>query len=271
MKTNLLVNNLQCTHCVSTINKELRKINGVYGIEADIANQRLVIDHTEDVSLQQVSSTLTELGYPNSISKLDTFYFKAASWDSNPRRIAQAEKFFKKITEIIPLKPTDTVMDFGCGTGLVGLQFTPYVSKLIMADNSAAMLSVLKEKIAALPIEASKFEILSAPIKEFANSEIDVVVSLMTFHHIEEPELVINELYQKIKAGGYLAIGDLAKEDGSFHEEKVAHNGFDTEILINYLQAAGFKIIFNEIFNQFKKETTTGIKEYKQFLIIAKK
>lgn len=271
MKTNLLVNNLQCAHCVSTINKELRKINGVYGIEADIANQRLVIDHTEDVSLQQVSSTLTELGYTNKINELDAFQFKAANWDSNPIRVAQAEKFFRKITEIIPLKPTDTVMDFGCGTGLVGLQFTTYVGKIIMADSSAAMLSVLQEKIASLQIDPSKFEIISDSIKEITNSKIDVVVSLMTFHHIEELELLINDLYQKIKPGGHLAIGDLAKEDGSFHEEKVAHNGFDTEIVINYLQAAGFKLIYNEIFNHLKKETTTGIKEYKQFLIIAKK
>jgi len=271
MKTSLLVNNLQCSHCVSTINKALLKINGVYGIEADIANQRLVIDHTEDVSLQQVSSTLTELGYTNKINELDAFQFKAANWDSNPIRVAQAEKFFRKITEIIPLKPTDTVMDFGCGTGLVGLQFTPYVDKIIMADNSAAMLAVLQEKITSLAIEPSKFEILSAPIKQFSNSEIDVVVSLMTFHHIEKPEVEINELYQKIKPGGYIAIGDLVTEDGNFHEEKVAHNGFDPQILINYLQVAGFKLIFNDIFNHLKKETNTGIKEYNQFIIIAKK
>ena len=71
MKTSLNIENMHCAHCVSTINKALLKINGVYGVEANVADQILSIDHTENVSLEAITLQLNELGYPQKKADAD--------------------------------------------------------------------------------------------------------------------------------------------------------------------------------------------------------
>jgi ubiquinone/menaquinone biosynthesis C-methylase UbiE len=48
--------------------------------------------------------------------------------------------------EVEPTKSMD-VLDYGCGTGLVGLYLLPHVRSVTGADNSAGMLDVLQMKI----------------------------------------------------------------------------------------------------------------------------
>ncbi len=270
MKTKFNVENMQCASCVSTINKNLLKINGVYGVEANVAEQSIQIDHTEEVNMGKINDQLNELGYPQKKNK-DHFSEKAEEWDSHPVRVAQAEIFFKKVAEIIPLNEKDKLMDFGCGTGLVGLHFLPYVKQLVMADNSPAMLSVLQKKIITQKLDPYKIELFPHDIKKLPSNELSVVVSLMTFHHLENVNTIVKQLYNKLKPGGHLAIGDLAKEDGSFHSNTVPHRGFDQQKLCEVLNKNGFQLVLCEIFNRIKKETPIGEKEFEQFIIIAKK
>lgn len=271
MKTNLHVENMQCAHCVSTINKALLKINGIYGVEANVANHSIQIEHSEEVSLTEIAYRLTELGYPESSKEEDVFAAKAEDWDLNPIRINQAKKFFERVAELVPLKAENTLMDFGCGTGLVGLQFAPYVDRLVMVDNSLSMLSVLQKKISFFQLDDSKIKIVSTGIINIPSGNIDILVSLMTLHHLEKIEPVINEFYQKLTVGGHIALADLITEDGSFHDETVPHNGFDPQEIETYLRNAGFNLVLSETYNSITKPTVNGMKEFKQFLIIAKK
>jgi hypothetical protein len=93
----------------------------------------------------------------------------------------------------------------------------------------------------------------------------------MAFHHIEDTASLLSKMYAKLTTGGYIAIADLVKEDGSFHDEVVPHNGFDEHELCELLNRAGFHFLLCETFNRVKKETRKGEKEFPQFLIIAKK
>ncbi|MDR3706321.1 MAG: methyltransferase domain-containing protein [Paludibacteraceae bacterium] len=270
MKTTLNVENMQCAHCVNTINNTLLKINGVYGIEANIAAKQLVMDHTPEVDLNRVNAKLKEMGYP-AIDTTDKFEDKASGWDQNARRVAMAESFVRRVMETIPILPETRLMDFGCGTGLVGLQFAPYVKSLVMVDNSPSMLEVLKKKVADLELNSEAIEFVSPGIGDMQTSAVDVIVSSMTFHHIEDTASLLGEMYAKLTTGGYIAIADLVKEDGSFHDEEVPHNGFDEHDLCELLSKTGFQFVLCETFNRIKKETRKGEKEFPQFLIIAKK
>jgi ubiquinone/menaquinone biosynthesis C-methylase UbiE len=201
----------------------------------------------------------------------DSFGAKAEEWDLNPIRQKQSEKFFKRIAEVVPLDPKSKLIDFGAGTGLVGLRFAPYVNHLTMVDKSIGMLDVLKQKIATLGLDANQFDLVSTDIESLKNDEFDLLVSLMTFHHIENVEQVLRQIFQKLRKGGYIAIGDLEKEDGSFHNEQVPHKGFEQEEICNYLNTTGFKLVLCETYNVITKPTEQGIKDFKQFIIIAKK
>ena len=51
----------------------------------------------------------------------------AKNWDSSDFRLGLAKNITDKILDNIPLSKDDCIMDFGCGTGLVGLNIAPFV------------------------------------------------------------------------------------------------------------------------------------------------
>lgn len=266
MRTKLNVENMQCAHCVSTINTALVKINGVYGVEANIAEKTIDLDHTPDVNIDIVSKTLKDLGYDSTLTATDGFAHKAGDWDANPMRVAIADKFVRKVMELMPIPENAVLMDFGCGTGLVGLQFAPYVKGLVMVDNSAAMLDVLRAKLESLNLDIP-VEICDSELSNVKAPSVNAIVSSMAFHHLENLEEVVAQMYEKLAPGGFLAIADLVKEDGSFHDEAVPHNGFEQTDICEIMSKVGFDLSVCEIYNKLKKKD----KEYPQFLIIAKK
>jgi hypothetical protein len=73
--------------------------------------------------------------------------------------------------------------------------------------------------------------------------------------------------------GGYLAIADLDREDGSFHgpEVKDIHLGFNRMDLIDWLAEAGFEPVSVETAHVMKRRVDGISREYKVFLSIARK
>lgn len=200
--------------------------------------------------------------------KGDFFSKRAENWDMKQMVTARADKFVRRIMEQIAVDKHMTLMDFGCGTGLVGLQFAPYVEKLVMVDNSPAMLEKLQDKIAENRLDnVTVFE----TIKSFGDKKVDAIVSLMAFHHVENIDGLILQMYHSLNIGGYVAIGDLTTEDGDFHNEEVPHHGFDQQLLCRQLSDVGFQLQLCEIFNTDTKNTQKGVKEFPEFIIIAKK
>ena len=66
----------------------------------------------------------------------------------------------------------------------------------------------------------------------------------MSVHHIEDTRDFIKDVKLKTKKNGFLAIGDLEQEDGSFHEgQKVPHLGFNLDNLTSLLEEEGFIIL----------------------------
>ena len=163
----------------------------------------------------------------------------AITWDDLPRRVNLAKAV---VNNIIPeLKGYEKVLEFGCGTGLVGINIAPYVKELIGIDTSAKMVEKFNEKAKKLNLNAKA---LQKDIFEI-NEKFDVAVSSMTLHHIKDIKTLSKKLYE-IADVCYLA--DLVKEDGSFHtrgNEDVEHFGFDTQELKEYFKEwnMNYKII----------------------------
>ena len=51
----------------------------------------------------------------------DNFSEKSKTWDENPLTIERSDLFTKAIRKNYTINAGDTLMEFGCGTGLVGL------------------------------------------------------------------------------------------------------------------------------------------------------
>jgi SAM-dependent methyltransferase len=173
-------------------------------------------------------------------SMTDLFRDKASDWDTRPVPLQISEGVFAAIAANVALDGDLTVMDFGAGTGLVAGKLAPQVKKILAVDVSPAML----EQLASKPELAGKAEIVCRNILEAPlDVAVDLVVSAMAMHHVEDTRALVRTLFAHLAPGGRVALADLVAEDGTFHPEGtegVFHQGFDRAALGAMLREAGF-------------------------------
>jgi len=160
---------------------------------------------------------------------LNRFDIDALTWDDLPRRVNLAKSVVNEIKNFVKNKK---VLEFGCGTGLVGINLSFFAKELIGIDTSKKMVEKFNEKAKKLNLNAKAIQ---KDIFEI-NAKFDVVVSSMTIHHIKD----LKKLNEKLKQiTNEIFIADLVKEDGSFHtrgNDDVYHFGFSKEELKEFFK-----------------------------------
>jgi ubiquinone/menaquinone biosynthesis C-methylase UbiE len=199
---------------------------------------------------------------------------KAKDWDKDQQRVERASAFAHEIVKFLGNKKTDKALEFGSGTGLVSFSLKDRFRSITLADNSAGMIEVLTEKIRKENISNMKPLLIDLFKNRTALSGFDIIYTLLTLHHIKDIPKTIEIFKSILNPGGYVCIGDLVTEDGSFHHkdpEFDGHKGFDTEKLNKLLIRNGFRIEFETIFAVIEREHNQIIKKYPLFLIIGTK
>ncbi len=181
---------------------------------------------------------------------------KAVDWDKKKRRVELARAVSSAIKELLPEDQPLEAMEYGCGTGLVGLALAPKLRSLLAVDTSGGMLEVLEKKMLEQGfgnVNTKRFDLTSADL----DKKFDLIFCAMTLHHIENSDLILKKFATHLKDGGILAIADLDKEDGSFHEGTESgnhHDGFDRDELRKKLSGAGlYDINFTTIYTIMRK------------------
>lgn len=204
------------------------------------------------------------------VNRFDT---AAAEWDQKQRRVDLAAAIAAGIAAL-PLHQEMEALEYGCGTGLVGLALAPRLGSLIAADSSPGMLATLSDKIAAQGITNVRPLLLDLHSKD-CPQQFDLIFSAMTLHHINEVELILGKIVEGLKPGGILALADLDSEDGSFHRDNptgVMHHGFDRAQLTAALRRLGLKSITVDTVHTIMKTDGQGEKQpYPVFLLTAVK
>jgi putative AdoMet-dependent methyltransferase len=170
----------------------------------------------------------------------DLFREKAQDWDARPVPAQISQGVFDALEKAVALGPEQTVMDFGAGTGLLGGKLAGRVGRVLAVDVSQAML----DKLTAKPelqgkVEAFCQNILEKPLPR----KVDLVVSAMAMHHVEDTRALFRALYEHLVPGGRIALADLETEQGDFHApgtEGVYHAGFDPRALCAIAAEVGF-------------------------------
>jgi len=170
---------------------------------------------------------------------------EAKLWDEKPRRVELANKVVEYVKREI--KNSDKILDFGCGTGLVGLNFD---NEVIGIDLSCEMVNIFNQKAKILNKKAKAFCLDVNNLTQ----KFDVIVANMVFHHIEKIDTMLELLSMKLNKNGKLFISDLYLEDGTFHDkgnDDVFHFGFEKEDF----KSEYFKIVdYSKIYTIFKKK-----------------
>ena len=199
----------------------------------------------------------------------------AATWDEQPTRIALTRDIATTILAQVPVHAAMTVVDYGCGTGLLTMALQSAVGRVVGVDTSAGMLAKLQEKLQATGVtnvEARALDLSTqAPPDDL---HPDLIVSAMTLHHIAELPNLLRALSQWLRPGGYLALADLDAEDGSFHGDNadVHHHGIDRDWLAAELEGLGLQEVRVTTASVIERPNDAGeVKRYPIFLFSARK
>jgi cyclopropane fatty-acyl-phospholipid synthase-like methyltransferase len=147
----------------------------------------------------------------------------AATWDLAERRVALAHAVTEAIAARVPLSREQSVLDFGCGTGLVTLELGPKVGTMAGADTSPGMLKTLAEKAKAQGLTLHLLS-LNTDWPTELGGPYDLIVSSMTLHHVPDVPALFHQFERHLQPGGQVALADLDEEDGSFHEDGVGYH-----------------------------------------------
>ena len=199
---------------------------------------------------------------------------KAQNWDKDPKRVERAKVFALKIISFLGNEKLGKALEFGSGTGLVSFQLKDYFKAITLADNSAGMIEVLTEKIKKEKISNMRPLLIDIFTNRHELSGFNIIYTLLTLHHIQDINKTLKIFNSILIPGGYICIGDLITEDGSFHHkdpEFDGHKGFDPDDIKKQLIKNGFTIETETIFSVIEKEHNLVMKKYPLFLIIGKK
>jgi ubiquinone/menaquinone biosynthesis C-methylase UbiE len=203
---------------------------------------------------------------------MSEFDLQAPTWDADAAKVERARRVAEAILAELGPGPVARVLEYGCGTGLLGFALQPNLGHITLADTSPGMLAVLREKIAAAGVANMTPLELDLTTEPGPDTPFDLVCTLMTLHHIADLDGILGRFRELLAPGGRLCIADLDREDGSFHGAGAeVHPGFDREDLAGRLVRAGFRAIRFRTPFVIRKTTEAGLRDYPVFLATAER
>jgi ubiquinone/menaquinone biosynthesis C-methylase UbiE len=101
-------------------------------------------------------------------------------------------------------RPTDVVLDLGCGNGHHLLTLGPEVARGIGIDISPGMIELARARLRSSPRQANlTFEVDNADeLKEIADESVDLAICIGAVEHMLDKRAVLASIYKVLKFGG---------------------------------------------------------------------
>ena len=204
---------------------------------------------------------------------MTNFDERAKDWDSDPKKVERARVVADAIRRAIPLSRQMKALEYGCGTGLLSFALQSELGQITLADTSQGMLNVLSDKIARAGVTNMHPVWLDLASDPLPPERYDLTYSLMTLHHIDDTEDILNKFHSLLQPDGILMVADLDKEDGSFHTDGSTdvHLGFDRDELQKIIETIGFGSVRFSTAYEIKKTIGNEEKTFPVFLMTAQK
>jgi ubiquinone/menaquinone biosynthesis C-methylase UbiE len=174
------------------------------------------------------------------MSSKDYFEKVAHKWDQ-----MRTGFFTEKVRKIAVAKANiqagKLAADIGAGTGFITEELVQNDLRVIAVDQSEAMLVEMKKKF-------GKYETVEYRLGGFnnlpiQNETVDYVFANMYLHHVDLPQVAIEEMARVLKPGGKVVITDMDEHEFEFlrKEQQDRWMGFKREDVKNWFTAAGLK------------------------------
>ncbi|AZN42406.1 class I SAM-dependent methyltransferase [Paenibacillus albus] len=168
----------------------------------------------------------------------DIFEAMAGNYD-NEERAQIARIASDAIREYIENGSDKSAIDFGCGTGLVGLNLLDEFEHIVFLDSSPNMLEQIKHKLIGADIRNASTVCFDFETGSSSEIRADYIFMVQVLLHIKDVEHILSRLYEVLNPGGHLLIVDFDKNENV--PADMVHNGFDQGSLNDLMTKVGFK------------------------------
>lgn len=172
------------------------------------------------------------------------FSRNAAEWDELRRLHVNDADVEAALLELLGRDKVDSLLDLGTGTGRILQLLSSQYRRAIGIDASRDMLAVARanmDKAGIVSASVRHGDILNLPLDA---GDFDLVTIHQVLHFLEQPELALAEAARLLKAGGRLAIIDLAPHELEYLRNEHAHVrlGFSRQIMADWLSKLGLTV-----------------------------
>ncbi len=175
----------------------------------------------------------------------DKFEMIANVYDT-PERLQIAKVSSGAIREYLVDAKNKSAIDFGCGTGLVGMNLLHDFHSVLFLDTSQNMIHQVEQKISNSNIQNAAALCFDFEKESFPDLHADYIFMVQVLLHIHDVEVVLSRLYDVLSVGGQLLIVDFNKNENIVSD--MVHNGFDQRALTSSMKKIGYREIQSKTF-----------------------
>ncbi|CAG9829235.1 unnamed protein product [Diabrotica balteata] len=129
-----------------------------------------------------------------------------------------------KYKHLLQWKPSESILEFGCGDGQVSEQLLlPVLPKdykeYVAMDNSKEMLDHFKQHVNIPRLQAVHRDISTKPLETCWRNRFDHVFGLFVMHMVQNPRLAMENIHSMLKPGGQALL--------TFFERMPIHKTFE--------------------------------------------
>lgn len=146
-------------------------------------------------------------------------------WSNEYDRTLGKISFHRDLLDLIVsstyVKDKDTILDVGCGTGLLSLKILQQSDCSVTGvDYSREMVAIFKAKIKRLGLHDRIFiSLMDADSLKFKDNTFDGVVSSVTLHHLKDKLPALRTIFRILKPGGRFIIGEIDMDTTGKHTD----------------------------------------------------
>ena len=157
--------------------------------------------------------------------------------------------FRERLTDLAGLRPGESVLDVGCGTGTLAITAKRRVGSsgvVVGIDASPEMIQRAKQKVLKAGVDV-RFETAIVEMLPFPDASFDVVFNTLMLHHLPRPvrEQCAREMRRVVKPNGRIVAVDFATPAGErkgLLARMHRHGGMPPSDIVALLSGAGLQV-----------------------------
>ena len=134
--------------------------------------------------------------------------------------------FIKQLITEIGLTGNETLLEVGCGPGIMVSMFARFFKSVYAVDITPKMIEKAAERIKREGLDNVYFDVCKAESLPYDNDFFDFVYSRFTLHHLKDPAIAIPEMARVVRPGGKIILQDIIASEDT--EKAELHNAIET-------------------------------------------